>query len=94
VVWFGEAIPAGLLPRALDAADDCGVFLSVGTSAMVQPAAGLAQRAMQSGATLVEVNSQPTELSELADYVLRANSGLALPALVAALRARRDAGVV
>lgn len=94
VVWFGEAIPAGLLPRALDAADDCGVFLSVGTSAMVQPAAGLAQRAMQSGATLVEVNPQPTELSELADYVLRANSGVALPALVAALRARRDAGAV
>lgn len=89
VVWFGEAIPAGLLQCALEAAEDCRVFLSVGTSAMVQPAAGLAQRAMQSGATVVEVNPLPTELSALAEYVLRANSGVALPALVAALRARR-----
>lgn len=93
VVWFGEAIPATLLRSALEAAEDCELFLSVGTSAMVQPAAGLAQRAMQSGATVVEVNPQPTELSTFAEYVLRANSGIALPALVAALRARRNEGV-
>ena len=93
VVWFGEAIPSPLLQGAVEAADDCGLFLSVGTSAMVQPAAGLAQRAMQGGAALVEINPQPTGLSAVADYVLRANSGLALPALVAALRAGHPEGV-
>lgn len=93
VVWFGEAIPVALLRGAVEAAEDCSLFLSVGTSALVQPAAGLAQRAMQSGAMLVEVNPQPTDLSTLADHVLRANSGVALPALVTALRARRAAGV-
>lgn len=91
VVWFGEAIPAGPLRDALAAAGDCDLFLSVGTSAMVHPAAGLAQCALQSGAIVVEVNPESTEMSSLAAYVLRASSGEALPALVAALRARRDA---
>lgn len=92
VVWFGEAIPVGPLRDALAAAGDCDLFLAVGTSAMVHPAAGLAQCAQQSGAVVVEVNPEPTELSPLAAYVLRARSGEALPALVAALRARQDAG--
>lgn len=93
VVWFGESIPGALLHGALEAADDCELFMSVGTSAMVQPAAGLAQRAMLSGATVLEVNPQPTELGTLAEYVLRANSGDALPALVAAVRTWRGQGV-
>ncbi len=93
VVWFGEAIPGQALNEAIAAADDCGVFLSVGTSAMVYPAAGLAQRAMQAGATLIEVNPQPSGLSALAEHVLRAPSGVALPALVSALRSRRQAAI-
>lgn len=90
VVWFGEAIPEQALHRALEAATSCDVFLSVGTSALVYPAAGLALHARQAGARLVEVNPEPTDLSEHADFVLRSPSGVALPALVEALRESRD----
>jgi len=89
VVWFGEAIPADALARSLAAAADCDLFLSVGTSSLVYPAAGLAEQALRAGARLVEVNPQPTDLSRMADHVLRAPSGVALPALLAALERDR-----
>jgi NAD-dependent deacetylase len=59
VVWFGEAIaPAAL--RAADAATDCDLFLSIGTSSMVYPAAGLASHARAQGAFTVEINPETT----------------------------------
>jgi NAD-dependent deacetylase len=85
VVWFGEPIPVEALQRASAAVEDCDLFLSVGTSALVYPAAGLAEQAAARGATLVEVNPVPTGLARHADYVWAAASGEALPALVAAL---------
>jgi NAD-dependent deacetylase len=86
VVWFGEPIPREALLRADAAAADCDVFLSVGTAAVVYPAAGLAERALRSGATLLEVNLEATDLSPLADLSLRGPAGEILPQLVAALR--------
>jgi NAD-dependent deacetylase len=86
VVWFGEPIPVEALQRAFAAVEDCDLFLSVGTSALVYPAAGLAEQAAARGATLVEVNPVPTGLARRADYVWAAASGEALPALLAALR--------
>jgi NAD-dependent deacetylase len=84
VVWFEEMLPAAALDRAEQAARRAEVMVVVGTSAEVWPAAGLAHTAKAAGARLLEVNPEATPLSRLADDVLRAPSGLALPALVAA----------
>jgi NAD-dependent deacetylase len=63
----------------------------VGTSSLVWPAAGLPGIAAAAGAYVVEVNPEPTPLSEDADEVLRAPAGVALPALAAAAGAALEA---
>lgn len=83
VVWFGEAIPLDALLAADAAADDCDVFLTVGTAGAVHPAAGLAERARRAGATLIELNVETTALTSLADHVLRGRAGELLPRLLA-----------
>jgi NAD-dependent deacetylase len=85
VVWFGEAIPAGPMTLAAAAAEDCDVFLSVGTSSLVYPAAGLAEVALRRRATLIEINPNATDLSPHADLVLAGPSGQVLPALLQAM---------
>ena len=82
VVWFEEMLPADALARAEAAARRAEVVLVVGTSAEVWPAAALPRTAQAAGARVVEVNPGETPLSEFADDVLRAPSGIALPALV------------
>jgi NAD-dependent deacetylase len=82
VVWFNEPLPAEALTRAEAEADQCDVFLVIGTSSLVQPAAGLPLTAKRAGAILVEVNPAPTPLTGRADYALRAPSGVVLPALL------------
>jgi len=84
VVWFEEMLPEDALARAERAARRAEVMLVVGTSAEVWPAAALPRHAKAAGARLVEVNPEATPLSEVADDVLRARAGIALPALVAA----------
>ena len=83
VVWFGEAIPAAALAGGERAVSDCRVLLSVGTSSLVYPAAGLAEQALRAGAILVEVNPEPTPLSSLADYRFEAGAEQVLPELLA-----------
>jgi len=82
VVWFGESLPYEALATAVAAARACDVFLSIGTSAVVQPAASLPLEALQTGATIVEINPQPTPLSRYATFVLAGLSGEILPQLV------------
>jgi NAD-dependent deacetylase len=78
VVWFGEPLPEAEWNQAARAAAQARVFLVVGTSALVHPAASLPLIAKRSGARLVEVNPVPTPLSDLADCVVR---GTAVEAL-------------
>jgi NAD-dependent deacetylase len=85
VVWFGEAIPERALDASCAAAADCNIFLSVGTSSHVYPAAGLVDIARQSGATIVEINPQPTTQADRFDFVLAGKSGDVLPELVESL---------
>ena len=85
VVWFGEMIPRDALLRADAAAQECDLFLSVGTSALVYPAAALAETALARGIPLIEVNPNPTDLSSRADWVLAGPSGRLLPELLRAL---------
>jgi NAD-dependent deacetylase len=89
VVWFGEALPQAALTRAESAAGACEVMLSIGTSSLVHPAAGLPLLAKQRGALLVEVNPSPTPLTPHADYVLSGPAGQLLPQLLRELQVNR-----
>ncbi len=84
VVLFGEGLPVAELEAASEAARLCDLFLSVGTSGLVYPAASLPYEALESGATVVEVNPDPTPLSALVDFAIRGRTGEVLPRLVAA----------
>lgn len=84
VVWFGEALPREALGRAWEAARGCDLFLSVGTSGLVEPAASLPRVAYAAGATVAVINLDVTTASEGRAHYLRGRSGELLPALVAA----------
>jgi NAD-dependent deacetylase len=75
VVWFGEALNEDLLGFAEAAARNADVFIAVGTSASVHPAAGLPIMAKLAGALVIEVNPHVTAFSEHADYFIRLNAG-------------------
>jgi NAD-dependent deacetylase len=85
VVWFGEAIAAHMAMAASIAVRDCDLFLAVGTSAIVRPAAGLIENAHQAGAQVVEINIESTPVSGQMDFCLLGSAGLILPGLVSAL---------
>ena len=89
VVWFGESLPEAVLVRAYEEATFCDVFISVGTSGTVYPAAGLIELAHQAGACLIEVNPEPTPFSGFMDLRLAAPAGEALPVLVDAMESCR-----
>ncbi|MEU6074223.1 NAD-dependent deacylase [Micromonospora sp. NPDC047074] len=84
VVWFGEALPETALTGAVEAATACDVLLAVGTSGVVYPAAEIPRIAARSGATVIQVNPQPTPLDTVAAINLRGPAAEILPALVAA----------
>lgn len=85
VVWFGEMLPPDEYSRAREAAVDCDVMLVVGTSGLVHPAAGLPVFSEMVGATVIEVNPEPTDISRIAHITLRGPSGELLPQLLEAL---------
>jgi NAD-dependent deacetylase len=82
VVWFGEMLPPEALERANEAAGCCDLFLSVGTSALVYPAADLPLVALRAGATVVEINPQPTALTDRVHHALQGPAGVILPQLL------------
>jgi len=82
VVWFGEPLPAAELELAASASARCDVFFSIGTSSVVYPAAALSAEALRNGATVVEINPEPTPLSRLAHFALTGAAGVVLPKLV------------
>jgi NAD-dependent deacetylase len=71
VTWFGEPLDMGALTAAADAASESDVFLTVGTSALVYPAAGLLPHARAHGAFTVEINTEVTGVSGVVDVALR-----------------------
>lgn len=81
-VFFGEGIPADRMETALDWTRRADLFLVVGTSLAVQPAASLPARAQANGSRLVIVNREPTPMDSAADAVLQGNAGEILPRLV------------
>lgn len=74
-VSFGQAMPEEPMRRAQELAAACDLFLSVGSSLVVWPAAGIPLIAKRNGARLVIINREPTELDEFADLVVRNDIG-------------------
>lgn len=86
VVWFGEMLPQDAINYSFTVSSECDLFFSVGTSAVVHPAASLPLVAKRGGAFVVEVNISPTEISHLVDESLLGKSGEILPSLVKFLK--------
>ncbi|MEO2068011.1 MAG: NAD-dependent deacylase [Desulfurobacteriaceae bacterium] len=86
VVWFGESLDEYILERAFKVSEEADVFFSVGTSALVQPAASLPLIAKRKGAILIEINPQETPISSYCDFVFRESAKEILPFLVKELR--------
>jgi NAD-dependent deacetylase len=82
VVWFGEGIPEMALRGSYAAAIECDVFLSVGTSSTVYPAAGLANLAKENDAITVEINPNFTTHTSDFDFAIAGKSGVVLPELL------------
>jgi NAD-dependent deacetylase len=82
VVWFGEPLPEGMMQEAEHAASSAKVFLVIGTSATVYPAASLIPYAKNAGARVIEINPETGPLSNLADCALQGPAGEWLPQLL------------
>lgn len=82
-VSFGQAMPEAAMRRAEGLTRDCDLFLAVGSSLVVWPAAGFPAMAKRNGAALVIINREPTEFDEFADLVVRHDIGDALAPFIA-----------
>jgi NAD-dependent deacetylase len=82
IVWFGESLPMGVIEAAWRRSEQAELFLVVGTSALVQPAASLPLAARSQGARLVEINLEPTPISDRCAISLQGPSGEILPQLL------------
>ena len=85
IVWFGEPLDERHVHAALEGARTAEVFIAIGTSGIVYPAAGLPLAAARAGALVVEINLDQTPLSPVAGLVLRGAAAEVLPALEARL---------
>ena len=86
VVWFGEMLSESIISEAFAKSESADIFLSVGTSAIVHPAASLPVNSKRFGATLVEINPEMTPLTDLADFYFEYPSGEFLPKLIEKLK--------
>ena len=78
VVWFGETLETNVISQAWNAAN-CDVFITVGTSAVVYPAAGFIEQARKHGAFTVEINPEATPATKTVDLALKGNAETVLP---------------
>jgi NAD-dependent deacetylase len=77
-ISFGQAMPEAAMRRAEDLARSCDLFLSIGSSLAVWPAAGFPLMAKRNGARLIVINREPTAFDEVADLVLHRDIGTVL----------------
>jgi NAD-dependent protein deacetylase/lipoamidase len=82
-ISFGQAMPEAAMQRAEKLSGACDLFLAIGSSLVVWPAAGFPLLAKRSGARLVIVNRDPTDFDDLADLVVRADIGRTLESFIA-----------
>jgi NAD-dependent deacetylase len=82
IVWFGEALPPGVWQRAWNAVRSAQLFLVIGTSGVVYPAADLIPLALQQNVKVVEINPDETPFSDEVDCALNGPAGEILPRLL------------
>ena len=85
VVWFGEALPVDALKQSQKLAANCQVFLSIGTSGLVEPAASLPFLARENGAWVIEINKNKTPLTPYAHEFIEESAEMLLPEIAANL---------
>ncbi|MEW6509705.1 MAG: NAD-dependent deacylase [Bacteroidota bacterium] len=90
VVWFGEMLPEEEWDASVRAAEGADLFLSIGTSGVVYPAASIPLMARRAGAYIVEINPEQTPLTPYVDEFLEGAAGSVLPALVKAMAELRE----
>jgi NAD-dependent deacetylase len=83
-VSFGQAMPEDAMRRADELTRSCDLFLSIGSSLVVWPAAGFPLMAKRNGARLAIINREPTEFDDIADLVVRQDIGTVLEPFIAA----------
>jgi NAD-dependent deacetylase len=82
VVWFGEMLEPQVLNSAYDAISDCDLMIVIGTSGTVQPAASMGLQAKRNGASVAEINLEPTPYSDVYNISISGKSGEILPQLL------------
>ena len=82
VVWFGEMLDPAIIGKAQQLSSEADVCLVIGTSGLVHPAAGLAFLTKQSGGAVIEVNPEPTPITDIATISIRGTAVDVVPALV------------
>jgi NAD-dependent protein deacetylase/lipoamidase len=81
-ISFGQAMPDAAMRRAQDLAQSCDLFLAIGSSLVVWPAAGFPLMAKRHGARLIIINREPTEFDDIADLVVHQDIGTVLAPLI------------
>lgn len=92
VVWFGEMLPDGIMDKALTKAKQADVVLSIGTSAVVYPAAYVPLVGREHGAYVAEINIEASDIASMINESVLGPSGKVLPQLVEAVRTRKRSG--
>jgi NAD-dependent deacetylase len=85
VVWFGENLPEDAWRSAVQLVKSCDLLISVGTSGVVMPAAGIPNMALAAGATVIHVNLEDVGLDGADQIMLIGGAGVVLPALLRAV---------
>jgi NAD-dependent deacetylase len=81
IIWFGDALNPVVVDNATSAIGACDLFISVGTSGVVYPAAGFPVIAKKNGAFCIEINPEPNAMSDIFHDAIREPAGVALPEL-------------
>lgn len=89
VVWFGEPLDSRILHESYLLSSTCEVMFVIGTSAVVQPAASLPLSASNAGATVIEINPEPTPITSSVDFSFRGKAGDILPLIDEELKKSR-----
>ena len=96
ITWFGDMLDPDVMERAVAAIRSCDLFVSVGTSGVVYPAAGFPRFAKENGARCIEINPEENDMSNIYDEAIRSAAGEALPELlgewISAARAAATSG--
>jgi NAD-dependent deacetylase len=82
IVWFGEPLDIDVLDKSFQLANTCDLLICIGSSLEVQPAASIPVRAKRAGATVIEINPEPTPLSDYADIFVQGTAADAMPPLL------------